>query len=309
MVNCYYVYIHIRPDINKPFYVGKGKGNRHKTKTGRNQHWKNIVNKNNGIFISKKLFENLTEDEALLKETEVESSLKQQGHLLVNIAETGKKGPNGVKRTDKHKKALSKVVKNRISPNKGKKHGPFPEESKYWKGKTRPEETKKKMSISQKERWNNNDKLKSNLIKRLNKMVIQIDPNTWSVINTYSSNKEAKEETGINGINQVINGNQKTAGGFIWLGEVKDRPYFEKEINNNEVIRLLIDLDENEKVWHQDDENRLVEILECGDGWMFQYDNQLPIHLTKNTKLNIQRHRWHRVIKGKNNLLIKIHKL
>ena len=42
----YYVYIHYTAS-GKPFYVGKGKGNRYKTKSGRNQHWHNIVNKNN----------------------------------------------------------------------------------------------------------------------------------------------------------------------------------------------------------------------------------------------------------------------
>lgn len=37
----------------------------------RNQYWHNIVNKNNGVFESKILFEGLSEEEALLKEREI----------------------------------------------------------------------------------------------------------------------------------------------------------------------------------------------------------------------------------------------
>jgi hypothetical protein len=309
MLNCFYVYIHIRPDNNKPFYVGKGKGGRHKTKTGRNKYWWNVVNKNNGLFIPKILFNGLTEEEALLKETEVEKQLINDGNILVNLAETGKKGPSGVKMTDKHKKVLSKAVKNRTSPNKGKKHGPFPEESKYWKNKKRPKETKQKQTQSQLERYINNPDLKSNITKKLSKMVIQINPKDWSIVNQYFSSKEAEEKTKIKGINQVINGSQNTAGGFIWLGEVKDRPYFEKKVKDDEVIRLFIDLNEEEKLWHKDGEDRIVEILECGSGWKFQYDNALPWDLEPKMSLIIQRHDYHRVIKGEGNLLIKIHKI
>jgi hypothetical protein len=51
MDNKYYVYVHYRNDTNKPFYVGKGKGNRCYYKFNRNQYWKNIVNKANGFYV------------------------------------------------------------------------------------------------------------------------------------------------------------------------------------------------------------------------------------------------------------------
>jgi hypothetical protein len=307
MNKIFYTYIHIRPDTNEPFYVGKGKGNRHKTKSGRNQYWHNIVNKNNGIFESKILFEGLSENEALNKEIEIEKELKDNGYNLVNLAETGKSGPVGVPRTEEHKQSLSKATKGRVSPNKGKIHGPLSEELKHWKGKNRPEETKIKQSFSQLNRWKEKgNELKQQINKKLNKMVIQIDPKTWSIINTFSSNKEAQEKTGINGINQVINGSQHTAGGYLWLGEVKDRPYFEKKINENEVIRLFNSSKlEIEELWHRDNENRTVEIL--GEtNWKLQLDNQLPTSI--NEPIYIPRHLYHRVIKGTGNLLLKIHK-
>ena len=91
--NNFIVYIHIRPDINEPFYVGKGIPKRDRSKYGRNQHWHNIVNKNNGIFESKILFEGLSEEEALLKEIELEKELKNQIDIknAINIPMIGAK--------------------------------------------------------------------------------------------------------------------------------------------------------------------------------------------------------------------------
>jgi hypothetical protein len=45
MENKYYIYFHINPIKNEIFYVGKGTGYRAYRKTGRNKHWKNVVNK------------------------------------------------------------------------------------------------------------------------------------------------------------------------------------------------------------------------------------------------------------------------
>ena len=207
MDNIFYTYIHIRPDTNEPFYVGKGKGRRHKTKSGRNQHWHNIVNKNNGIFESKILFEGLSEDEALNKEIEIEKELKDKGYNLVNLAETGKSGPVGVPRTEEHKQSLSKATKGRISPNKGKNHGPLSEELKYWKGKNRPEETKDKQSSSQSNRWEEKgNELRQNFRNKVGKKVLQIEAKTLTPLEIFQSVIEAKEKTKINGINHCVNG-------------------------------------------------------------------------------------------------------
>ena len=69
------------------------------------------------------------------------------------------------------------------------------------------EETKKKMSEAKK--GENNPK---------NKPVVQIDPNTNEVVNTYCSAREASRQTGFNqgNISQCCNGKRKTTGGFIW---------------------------------------------------------------------------------------------
>jgi len=120
--NNFIVYIHIRPDTNEPFYVGKGVPGREIRTCGRNQYWHNIVNKNNGIFESKILFKGLSEEEALLKEREIELELRNKGYILANIAECGvKAGTTGMKHSEESKRKISEGLKGHISPNKGKK--------------------------------------------------------------------------------------------------------------------------------------------------------------------------------------------
>lgn len=57
--------------------------------------------------------------------------------------------------------------------------------------------------------------------------------------------------------------------------------------------------------WHMDDEDRVVEALHETD-WMFQLEDQLPVPLNK--PIFIKRHQWHRLIKGKGSLTVKITK-
>ncbi len=114
------VYIHIRPDINEPFYVGKGIPKRDKSKYGRNRYWHNIVNKNNGKFESKILFENLTEEQALLKEREIELDLRSKGYTLTNIVECGVKGGmTNRNHSNESKRKMSEKLKGHISKRKG----------------------------------------------------------------------------------------------------------------------------------------------------------------------------------------------
>lgn len=86
------------------------------------------------------------------------------------------------------------------------------------------------------------------------------------------------------------------------------KPYKDIEIGDNYVIREFGEnIDPIELMWHRDNEDRVVEVLNTTD-WKFQYDNQLPILLKENVSLKIARHDWHRVIKGTGNLKLKITK-
>jgi hypothetical protein len=71
-------------------------------------------------------------------------------------------------------------------------------------------------------------------------------------------------------------------------------------------IRLFdVKANSDEYVWHRDHENRLIEVLE-GDGWQFQPDGVLPFLLKPGMKFYIASNEYHRLIKGVNNLKVKI---
>ena len=84
-------------------------------------------------------------------------------------------------------------------------------------------------------------------------------------------------------------------------------PYTNLEVTEHYVLRKFDkDVDVQELYWHRDDEDRTVEVVECGEGWQFQSDNKLPTQLEEGKSIFILRHEWHRVIKGSGDLVIKI---
>lgn len=85
-MNKYYVYRHVRLDTNQVFYIGKGCGKRAFNKSNRNQYWKNIVNKTD--YTIKIMLDNLTHEQALLKEIEL-ISLYRKCSQLANLTDGG----------------------------------------------------------------------------------------------------------------------------------------------------------------------------------------------------------------------------
>jgi len=83
-VSKFYVYEHIRSDTGAVFYVGKGSGARATVRRNRNQHWKNIVAKNNGIFSVRFVAKDLDEELALLVEVEAIDKHISTGSTLCN---------------------------------------------------------------------------------------------------------------------------------------------------------------------------------------------------------------------------------
>ncbi len=83
-------------------------------------------------------------------------------------------------------------------------------------------------------------------------------------------------------------------------------PYTNTPITQTSVIReFSSEVDPMELVWHQDEEDRTIEILE-GEGWQLQRDNELPLALQEGDSIFIPMGQIHRVIKGNNNLKIQI---
>ncbi len=122
------MYCHYRIDTNEVFYIGKGQWRRAYSKQKRNNHWKNIVAKNNGFKVEI-LAKNLSLTESLNYERLLISSLRlKYPKLLCNLTDGGDGGLNpseetrkkqaAAKRgrvlTEEHKQKISAGNKNRI---------------------------------------------------------------------------------------------------------------------------------------------------------------------------------------------------
>jgi len=82
---------------------------------------------------------------------------------------------------------------------------------------------------------------------------------------------------------------------------ISGKPYTDREN-----IRLFnVGDDQQEYVWHRDKQNREIEVLE-GQAWQLQYNGCLPILLEENNTYYIPKMMYHRLIKGYNNLKVKI---
>ena len=87
-----------------------------------------------------------------------------------------------------------------------------------------------------------------------------------------------------------------------------DFPFEEKQIDQFNFIRTFsAGVDEMDLIWHADKENRIITVLE-GNGWKFQFDEELPIEMTKGKSISILKGIIHRVIKGNGPLVIKLQK-
>jgi hypothetical protein len=82
-------------------------------------------------------------------------------------------------------------------------------------------------------------------------------------------------------------------------------PFHEHTIDNKIVRTFPVDVDELELVWHQDNKDRLVEILESG-GWSYQQENELPSKLEKGQRIFIPKLVWHRVLMGEEPMVVSI---
>ena len=119
----FYIYAHYRNDTGEVFYIGKGEGNRHKSKQGRNPYWHNIV-KAHGYKIE--ILEHYeSEEEAFQAEQAliVELGRKDLGNgLLVNMSDGGE-GASGAVRTPAQRQRYSESTWMRTEAGKASMRG------------------------------------------------------------------------------------------------------------------------------------------------------------------------------------------
>jgi len=81
-------------------------------------------------------------------------------------------------------------------------------------------------------------------------------------------------------------------------------PFQETKLGNNVFIREFDkNIDSGEFVWHRDREDRVIKSIGKTD-WLIQIDNELPKEI--NEKVFIPMGVYHRLIKGTNDLKIKL---
>jgi hypothetical protein len=89
---------------------------------------------------------------------------------------------------------------------------------------------------------------------------------------------------------------------------MSDLPFKEKKIAENVFLRYF---DHNvlseELVWHRDREDRIIEVIQSND-WHFQRDEEVPFKLVEGMKFSIKKLHYHRLLRGKNDLIIKVTK-
>lgn len=85
-----------------------------------------------------------------------------------------------------------------------------------------------------------------------------------------------------------------------------NNPYNEKILNENTRLRTFhANVSEDHLIWHRDRQNRIVEVIHS-NGWLFQRDDSVPIVMSPGDILEISANEWHRIIKGKGDLVLKI---
>lgn len=230
--NNIYLYRHIRPDNNTPFYIGIGKGRRCRYRTGRNEIWNRIVSKNNGIFIVEIILNNLSLKVAYQKEIEfikIYGRIDNGTGILANMT----MGGEGIRQ-------ISDLTKLKISmANTGKKRT---EEFKKQRSELRKKfrhsaETKIKMSTSQLGSKNHrfgkapSDKQKAAMSTRhsgernanYKGVIAAVHPRTGLEIDRFLSPVEIRNFLGrppgynLNDMYAVINGRRKQAYGYTWV--------------------------------------------------------------------------------------------
>lgn len=88
---------------------------------------------------------------------------------------------------------------------------------------------------------------------------------------------------------------------------VNEKPYIDERLTDNTWIRTFDPTitSSDEYVWHRDEKDRVVTVLE-GEGWQFQFDNEIPIRINRNEVIRIPKQVYHRIIVGNTPLKLKI---
>lgn len=92
--------------------------------------------------------------------------------------------------------------------------------------------------------------------------------------------------------------------------DILTKPYLDTKLSDTTKLRMFDPHITNieDYVWHRDREDRNITVID-GDGWMFQFDNELPFCINKGDEFCISKMVYHRIIPGSTPLRIVIDEL
>ena len=83
------------------------------------------------------------------------------------------------------------------------------------------------------------------------------------------------------------------------------KPYTETVTATGILREFSVDISDWDYVWHRDQRNRRVKVIE-GQGWQFQFDNEMPQAIRPGSEILIPAEMYHRLIPGQTNLQVEI---
>jgi len=92
------------------------------------------------------------------------------------------------------------------------------------------------------------------------------------------------------------------------INKDSELPFMQEEYNGVKKRSFSKNVDDHELKWHFDEQDRKVKIVKS-NGWMLQFDDELPKKLVEGQVVFIPKGKYHRVLKGDGDLVVEIKEL